>query len=65
MGDTVSSIGIFTKEATEECNKHLKDIKYFVSPAGKFYDTVGTNAVNFSLHASTYIPKSVELPKAE
>jgi len=64
-GDTTSSIGIFTKEAVDECNQHLRDSKYFVSPAGKFYDTASTNAVSFTLYASTYIPKSVELPKAE
>ena len=61
-GDTASSNGIYTNEAIEECRAHLSSLKYFISPDGKFYDTVATNSARLALHALTYANDS-ELSK--
>ena len=55
---------ILTTEGLQEAKDHLDDPRSMISPAGKFYDTVNTNAVRFTLHALTML-QSNDLPTAE
>lgn len=64
-GDKVSVNGIMSSEALAEARKHLESPANLVSPAGKFYNTVGTNSVRYALHALTMLPDGVVLPEAE
>lgn len=50
----MSANGIFTNEAIAACKEHMNSIKYFVSPDGIFYDTVGTKSAGLALHALTF-----------
>lgn len=63
-GDKINVNFLLTTEATAEAKAHLNSPMSIISPAGKFYDTVNTNAVRFTLHALTML-QSDELPTAE
>ena len=63
-GDKINVNMILTTEGLQEAKDHLDDPRSMISPAGKFYDTVNTNAVRFTLHALTML-QSNDLPTAE
>lgn len=64
-GDKVSINGIMSTEALQECQDHLNSPTSLVSTSGKFYDTLDTKVVSFSIHALTRLPHGMVLPEAE